>query len=263
MHPGPRRARERNEHNLKDSRSVNISIAERNEPEHELGYVAEAAYDEIFSSSPAARTTPCEDTSSREVVKPDSELDAKDRFLRKEYPSLYLSLNREPITAVTSQTLLSDSECSLCSKLDKNTLDSLEIEKPCKIKGYLKSLNLHFSTAAVNTHLAHAIQEDNFLGVVRNMSADLLSKTYSVADAASRQLMYCVHTEVGRTCLAPDKEMHRIYGGVIKNFNAQVNTYLSLCKCAQSEQEKGNGPADPLTKVLTIQPLEIRGSEQI
>lgn len=221
--------------------------------------MAEAAYDEIFASNPAAHPTSCEDTADRQ----EAELDSKERFLRKEYPSLYLSLNRETITAVTSQALLSDSECSLCSKLDKNTLDSLEIEKPCNIKGYLESLNLHFSTAAVNTHLAHAIQEDNFLGVVRNMSADLLSKTYSVADAASRQLMYCVHTEVGRTCLAPDKEMHKIYAGVIKNFNAQVNTYLSLCRCAQSEREQGNGPADPLTKVLNTEPLETSGSEQI
>ena len=232
------------------------------ESQHEMGYTAEAAYHEMFANNPltpAPLAAPCEDTADGERA----ELDVEARFLRKEFPSLYLSLNRETITSVKRKMLLSDSKCSLCSKLDKNTIDSLEFEEPGKVKEYLESLNLHFSTAAVNTHLAHAIQEDNFLGVVRNMSVDLLSKTYSVADAASRQLMYCVRTEVGRTCLAPDKEMHKIYAGIIKNFNAQVNTYLSLCKCAQSERDRGDGPADPLTKVLTKKPLGTCGSERV
>ena len=228
----------------------NISISQCLEPQCESGCVPEVVCDDVFAPNPAVGAAPCVDAGCGD----GPEQDLKDRFLRKEYPSLYLSLNREAVTSVTNQSLLSDSECSLCSKLDQNTLYSLEIEQPCKAKGFLDSLDLHFSTAAVNNHLAHAIQEDNFLGVVRNMSADLLGKTYSVADAASRQLMYCVHTEVGRTCLAPDKEMHKIYTSVIKNFNAQVNTYLSLCKCAQSERERGNGPADPLTKVLSIEP---------
>ena len=58
-----------------------------------------------------------------------------------------------------------------------------------EVKGYLDSYNHRFTEQQVNIHLGHTMRDENVIGVIQNMSVDLISKSYSLANAASLRIM--------------------------------------------------------------------------
>lgn len=121
-----------------------------------------------------------------------------DRFIQKQYPMLYMNLNAHEHPSITNLRYENkDASCSLC-ELDRNTLDSIKVLKPHEVKAYLKSYNHRFTDEQVNTHLAHTVKDDNVIGVLQNMSVDLINKSYSLANTASLGIMNHVTTHMGR-----------------------------------------------------------------
>lgn len=97
-------------------------------------------------------------------------------------------------------------------------MDSIKVLKPHEVKGYLDSYNHGFTEEQVNIHLAHTMRDENVIGVIQNMSVDLIGKSYSLANAASLRIMNRVRTHMGRPLFVPDQDVAKVHNDAIKQF---------------------------------------------
>lgn len=205
------------QHRASDSRSAS-----------KRGYSQAMAADAIFHMFPEPG-----DHQDREVYK----ISENDRFIQKQYPMLYMNLNVHDHPSIDDVQYENDgASCSLC-ELDRNTLDSIKVLKPHEVKGYLESYSHRFTEEQVNMHLAHTIRDDNVIGVIQNMSVDLISKSYSLANAASLRVMNRIRTHMGRLLFVPDQDVAKVHNDAVKQFIGLASTCQALMKCKQSDTE--------------------------
>ena len=201
------------------------------------GYSAAMASDAIFHMFPE----PGEQQGDGDVYK----ISEVDRFIQKHYPMLYLNLNANPDqpSLVDVQYENEGAACPLC-ELDRNTLDSIKVLKPNQVKVYLESYNYKFTEEQVNVHLAHTVRDENVIGVIQNMSVDLISKSYSLASAASLRVMNRVRTHMGRPFFVPDQDVAKVHTDAVKQFIGLASTCQALMKYKHSDSDKGplDGP---------------------
>jgi len=195
------------------------------------GYSSAMAADAIFHAFPE----PEEQQDVREVYK----ISETDRFILKQYPMLYLNLNaKEQPSVLDVQYDNEGTSCPLCD-LDRNTLDSIKVLKPHQVKVYLESYNHGFTEEQVNIHLAHAVRDDDVIGVIQNMSVDLISKSYSLANVSSLRIMNRIRTHMGRPFLVPDQDVAKVHNDAVKQFIALASTCQALMKYKHSDNERG------------------------
>ncbi|KAK7878275.1 hypothetical protein WMY93_031094 [Mugilogobius chulae] len=120
-------------------------------------------------------------------------------------------------------------ECLIC-KLDKNTLDSIKVLKPYEVKTFLDSYKLKFTQEQINVHMAHAScgLDENSVEVIRNMALDLITKSYSIANQASLQVMNSVTTHMGKTYLLMDRHAAKVHNDAVKQFLGLASTCQTL-----------------------------------
>lgn len=198
-------------------------------PTMERGYLAEMAEDAVFRTFSEPRAQNRVETN----VDCDSE-----QFIRKQYPMLYMNLRAQEHPFVRDVQYVNERDkCALCG-LDKNTLDSIKVLKPEEVKAYLASYQHDFTEEQVNMHLGHTVKDQDLIGVIRNMSVDLISKSYSLAHKSSLYIMNSVRTHLGRTIFVPDQEMAKIHSDSIKQFIGLAATYQALLKHKRGDCEK-------------------------
>lgn len=163
-----------------------------------------------------------------------------DRFIQKQYPMLYMNLSAHEHPSIVEVQCDKDTGCLLC-ELDKNTLDSIKVLKPHEVKGYLDSYNHKFTEEQVNIHLAHTVKDENAIEVIQNMSVDLLSRSYSLANDASLCILHRIRTHMGRPFLIPDQDVAKVHNDAVKQFIGLASTWQTLMKYKQNN-EKGGGP---------------------
>ncbi|KAJ7984168.1 hypothetical protein DPEC_G00364520 [Dallia pectoralis] len=162
-----------------------------------------------------------------------------DRFIQKQYPMLHMKLNAHEHPSIIDVRYASeDDSCPLC-KLDRNTLDSLKVLKPHEVRGYLDSYNHRFTEEQVNVHLGHTVKDDNVIGVIQNMSVDLIGKSYSLANAASLCVMNRISTHMGRPLFVPDQDAAKVHNDAVKQFIGLASTCQMLMKYKHSDNGKG------------------------
>nr|BBA49206.1 hypothetical protein [Oryzias latipes] len=172
-----------------------------------------------------------------------------DQFLRKQYPMLHMNISGGEHPSIRSLCYEKErSKCLLCERLDKNTLDSIGVLEPQEVAPYLKSCHHAFTRKQINLHLAHCARDDeNVAGVLRSMTLDLISGSYSLASQASVRVMNRVRTHMGRLFLVPDQAVAKVHNDAVKQFIGLAATCQSLMKRKQTDADKGNGdPAHPL-----------------
>lgn len=194
------------------------------------GYSSAMASDAIFQMFPEPRQhqemsgSECED----------------DGFLRKQYPMLYMTLKAREHPSIADVRYANEgANCSLCRQLDNNTLGSIKVLKPHEVKGYLNSYNLQFTEEQVNVHLAHTAGDENVIGVIQNMSVDLISKSYSLANAASLRVMHRITTHMGRALFVPDLDAAKVHNDAVKQFMGLAATCQALMKHNHVGENKG------------------------
>lgn len=172
----------------------------------------------------------------REVYK----ISENDRFIQKQYPMLYMNLNaHEHPSIVDVQYENEGTSCPLC-ELDGNTLDSIKVLKPHEVKAYLDSYNHRFTEEQVNIHLAHTMRDkdENVIGVIHNMSVDLISKSYSLANHASLRIMNRIRTHMGRSLFVPDQDVAKVHNDAVKQFIGLASTCQALMKYKHNDNER-------------------------
>ena len=160
------------------------------------------------------------------------------RFIQRRYPMLYMNLtaNEQP-SIVDVQYEYDTTSCPLC-KLDKNTLDSIKVLKSHEVKDFLDSYNHRFTEQQVNLHLGHTMRDENVIGVMQNMSVDLICKSYSLANATSLCVMNRVKTHMGRQLLVPDHDVAKVHNDAVKRFIGLAATCQALMKYKHNDSER-------------------------
>lgn len=161
-----------------------------------------------------------------------------DRFIQKKYPTLYMNLNLQDHPSIVEvQYDKEGTSCPLC-QLDRNTLDSIKVLKAHEVKGYLESYDHRFTEDQVNIHLAHTMRDENVIGVIQNMSVDLISKSYSLANAASLRIMNRIITHMGRPLFVADQDLAKVHNDAVKQFIALAATCQTLMKYKHNDTER-------------------------
>lgn len=202
-------------------------------PASKRGYSSDMAADAIFHMFPE----PAEQQ-DQELYK----LSENDRFLQKQYPMLYMNLNASEHPAIVEVQY--DNEgigCPVC-ELDKNTLDSIKVLKSHEVKGYLDSYNHKFTEQQVNIHLGHTMRDDNVIDVIQNMSVDLISKSYLLANAASLRIMNRITTHMGRPLFVPDHDVAKVHNDAVKQFIGLASTCQALMKYKHTDNDRVPAP---------------------
>ena len=203
----------------------------------ERGYSSAMASDAIFHMFPQ----PGEQQHDPEL----SRISESERFIQKRYPTLYMNLNLQDHPSVVEvQYDREGASCPLC-QLDRNTLDSIKVLKAHEVRGYLESYDHRFTEDQVNVHLAHTVRDENVIGVIQNMSVDLIGKSYSLANAASLRIMNRIVTHMGRPLFVTDQDMAKVHNDAVKQFVALAATYQALMKYKHSDTERVP-PTNPL-----------------
>lgn len=159
----------------------------------------------------------------------------EDRIIQKQYPMLYVNLNASHHGDIADIQCEMPEECPLC-QLDKNTLDSLKVLLPHEVRDYLISCNYTFTQEQVNVHLSHASDlGENVIGVLQNMTIDLISKSYTLANKASLRIMNRVTTHMGRPILIADQDIAKVHNDAVKQFIGLTSTCQALMKHKTSE----------------------------
>lgn len=193
------------------------------------GYSSDMAADAIFDMFPE----PAEQQ-DQELYK----INETDRFLQKQYPMLYMSLTAsEHPSIVEVQYENEGTGCPVC-ELDRNTLDSIKVLKCHEVKGYLDSYNHRFTEQQVNIHLGHTMRDENVIGVIQNMSVDLISKSYSLANAASLRIMNRITTHMGRPLFVPDQDVAKVHNDAVKQFIGLASTCQALMKYKHNDNDR-------------------------
>lgn len=215
--------------------AVQPSKDDRRSPDSRLsskrGYSSAMASNAIFHTFP--------EPEQREEMQEPGNTYEDDRFVQKHYPMLYMNLraNEHPLVADV-QYANEGASCPLC-QLDRNTLDSIKVLKPHEVKGYLESYDHRFTEEQVNVHLSHTAGEENVIGVIQNMSVDLISKSYSLANLASLRVMNRVTTHMGRPLFVPDLDMAKVHSDAVKQFMGLASTCQALMKYNHAGDNKG------------------------
>lgn len=188
------------------------------------------ASDSVFGMFPEPSGTPAK----------DSGCDAE-RFVQKKYPMLHMNLTgcEHPSIEGVSYCDAPGRPCPVCA-LDCNILDSLRVLKPHEIKDYLVSHGHRFTDEQVNVHLSHSAREDNLIGVIQNMSVDLMSKSYSLASNASLRVMNSIRTHMGRTFFVADPDVAKVHNDAVKQFVSLAATCQALMKNKSGDSDKGS-----------------------
>ncbi|MEQ2211021.1 hypothetical protein XENOCAPTIV_024311 [Xenoophorus captivus] len=90
----------------------------------------------------------------------------------------------------------------------------------------------------LNMHLVHSIKGRDLIGVMQNLSVDLMGKSYLLANEASLCIMNHVQTHLGRVIFVPDQEMAKIHNDSVKQFIGLAATYQSLMKHKHEDDDK-------------------------
>lgn len=161
-----------------------------------------------------------------------------DRFIQKQYPMLYMNLNAHEHPCIIGVQYDDEStSCPMC-KLDRNTLDSMRVLKPHEVKAYLDSIDHRFTEEQVNVHLAHSVRDENVIGVIQNMSVDLISKSYSLANKASLCIMNRLRTHLGRALFVPDQDVAKVHSDAVKQFIGLASTCQTLMKYKHNDNDR-------------------------
>lgn len=198
------------------------------------GYSAAMASDPVFSLFP----DPSEQPSA--VVHQQNE--DVDRFVQKQYPMLYMKLNADHQPGIQDMELCPPKQCRLC-KLDRNTADAIKVLKPHEVRPFLVSSGHKFTVEEVNVHLGHTVtSEENMIGVLQNMSIDMIARSYTLANRASLHIMNQVTTHLGKKILLPDQDLAKIHNDAVKQFIGLTAACRSLLKHRTVEEtDKGGG----------------------
>lgn len=141
-----------------------------------------------------------------------------DRFMQKQYPMLYVKLNTDQQPGIVDVELCPQKQCRLC-QLDQNTADAIKVLKPHEVRSFLVSCGQRFTTEEVNVHLGHTVTSDeNMIGVLQNMSIDLIARSYTLANRTSLHIMNRVTTHMGKAILVPDQDVAKIHNDAVKQF---------------------------------------------
>lgn len=207
-------------------------------PERNLGYAPEMASDDVFHMYPDPGDVPRGEVPSRS--------NGNERFIQKQYPTLYMSLSgREHPYIEDVRIQEKRALCPLCN-LDKNTLDSIKVLKPNEVKGYLDMYDHRFTEEQVNVHLAHSVRDENVIGVIQNMTVDLISKSYAMANEASLGVMNRVITHMGRPVCVTDQDVAKVHSDAVKQFICLASTCQALMKFKSSDTDKPSGGSSSL-----------------
>lgn len=153
-----------------------------------------------------------------------------DRFVQKQYPMLYAKLNAQHQPQIAAVELCPPNDCRLC-KLDNRTTDAIKVLKPFEVRSFLVSRGHEFTEEEVNIHLGHTVSsEENVIGVLQNMSIDLIGRSYVLANRASLHIMNRVTTHIGQTYMVPDQDVAKIHNDAIKQFIGLTSTCQTLLK---------------------------------
>lgn len=172
-----------------------------------------------------------------ESVQQVAETSDSERFIQKRYPLLHMAMVAEEHPSI-KEIDYNDSSCAVCD-LSTNIVDAIKALQPHEVKPYLESHNIHFTEEQINNHLAHSIQGDKFIGVLQNMSVDLIGRSYSLANQASMHVMSRVKTHKGKTFLVADHEMAKVHNDSVKQFIALAARCESLLKRKAPAEEEG------------------------
>jgi hypothetical protein len=114
--------------------------------------------------------------------------------------------------------------------------------KSHEVKGYLDSYNHRFTEQQVNIHLGHSMRDDNVIDVLQNMSVDLISKSYSLANAASLHIMNRITTHMGRPLFVPDHDVAKVHNDAVKQFIGLASTCQALMKYKHNDNDRVPAP---------------------
>lgn len=202
----------------------------------ELGYNAAMAANPIFHQFPE----PCRDQQLQlQHCNEMCQTGEHERFFQKRFPIMYVNLTAQEHPAITDIQYDNEGfvECPLC-KLDRNTLDSIKVLKPHEVKPYLESYHHNFTEDQVNIHLAHTIRGgENVIGVIQNMTLDLISKSYSLANSSSLRIMSRLKTHMGRAFFLVDQDVAKVHGDAVKQFIGLASTCQALMKFKPCDSE--------------------------
>lgn len=149
-------------------------------------------YSQAMLSDPVFNMFPEPDDQRRLFETESNNVNREDRIIQKQYPMLYMNLNATQHADIADIQCETPEKCPLC-QLDKNTLDSIKVLLPHEVRDYLISCNHTFTQEQVNVHLSHTANvEDNVVGVLQNMTIDLISRSYSLLVLVVFWLLYCV-----------------------------------------------------------------------
>lgn len=192
------------------------------------------ASDPVFSSFP----DPSEEASNTTVVHQQTE--DVDRFVQKQYPMLYMKIHADQQPGIKDMEPCPPQQCKLCA-LDRNTADAIKVLKPHEIRAFLADGGHMFTVEEVNVHLGHTVtSEDNMVGVLQNMSMDMIARSYTLANCTSLHIMNQVTTHLGKKILLPDQDWARVHNDAVKQFIGLTAACRSLLKHKVPEDvEKG------------------------
>ena len=219
-----------------------VSISNRNMPSQgapsvvpeppttsDPGYSAAMAEDPVFHMFPEP-----EEHHDVEVCN----ISENDRFMQKQYPMLYMNLNAQDHPSILDvQYEHENTQCPLCG-LDRNTLDSIKVLKPEEVKDYLTSCQYKFTEDQVNVHLAHSVRDENVIGVIQNMTVDLIGKSYSLANSASLRIMNRIRRHSGTSFFVPDLDVAKVHNDAVKQFISLASTCQTLMKSKHCDNDR-------------------------
>lgn len=221
--------------NVPDNRAT---VSRRLTSMNQEGYSPAMASEAIFHMFP-------EPGEQRQQDREVNSVNENDRFMQKQYPMLYLNLTAHEHPSIVQVHCDKDTGCLLC-ELDRNTLDSIKVLKPHEVKGYLDSYNHKFTEEQVNVHLAHTVKDENVIEVIQNMSVDLLSRSYSLANDASLCILHRIRTHMGRPFLVPDQDVAKVHNDAVKQFIGLASTWQTLLKYKHSNEKERGPVTNPL-----------------
>ena len=172
-----------------------------------------------------------------ESVPQVAETSDSERFVQKHYPHLHLAMVAEEHPSI-KEVDYNNSSCAVCD-LSTNIVDAIKVLKPHEVKPYLESHDIHVTEEQINNHLVHSVTGERVIGVLQNMSVDLMGSSYSLANQASMHVMSRVKTHRGKTFLVADHGMAKVYNDSVKQFVALASTCQSLLKHKAPAEEEG------------------------
>lgn len=202
------------------------------------GYSAGMASDPVFSSFP--------DPADQPNAAVHQHNDDVDKFVQKQYPMLYMKMNADQQPGITDMRLCPPQQCRLCA-LDRNTVDAIRVLKPHEVRPFLLASGHAFTVEEVNVHLGHSVaSEDNMVGVLQNMSIDMISRSYTLANRTSLHIMNQVTTHMGQKILLPDQDWAKIHNDAVKQFIGLTAACRSLLKHKSADDAGGTTGGHPL-----------------